>query len=621
MAQKPDVDAIFARAQQALKRRDVPAARKQYRLAARSQPKNSNVLRQAGYLAYLTGDLQVAIQYWRQAVAITPKNPLIFSQIGAAYRKLGDLSSAKTYHLKALTLDSQNPMVRNNLGNTLRDLGEGEAAGEHFEAAVRLAPDYAEAHANLGNVHRDNEDWPAAEACYRRAVELKPDYADAWCDLGNTLTDLERVDEAIDCFRQSIKVNPNFAPAYLNLSSSLQRKGRLDGTEDLLIKALQLDPNLPEAWSAVGSTLHQQGRDEEAVGHLRKALEMKPELTTPYLALAGIQSVGLRDDDITQLLRLLESGELPENKQSDAHFALARAYEARKDFDPAFEHVMVANRIDRKKINFSAEDNRRFIDRSIELFNRDFFNARTDFGVTSDRPILVLGLPRSGTTLVEQILASHPAVHGAGELIDFPDVMLGIPKLIDEQVPFPDNALKLDSAMSRTLGERYLELLDKRDSSHPRITDKLPFNFRQLGLFRLCLPNAKIIHCRRDPRDIAVSCFFIKFTKPISFAYDLDDFANYYRDYVRLMEHWHELFPETILDLKYEDLVSDQEAKSRQLIEFCGLLWDDNCLNFHENKREVKTASSWQVRQPVYKTSMERWRRYEKFLGPVLDLA
>ncbi len=621
MAKAGTVQQLFKQTEAALKAGDLATARKLYRKAARGQSKNGNVLQQIGYFAFLAGDYPVAIQYWRQVAALAPKNPVIYSQLGAVYRKMNKLEEAKRQHLKAFALAPDNPMICNNLGNTLRDLGETAEAKSRFQDAIRAAPDYAEAHANLGNCLRDEKDIEGAERCYRKAVELKPGYADAWADIGNIHREREEFDQAVACYRRAIEANPSYAPAYLNLASTRMRMGRLDGTEELQKKALQLDPSLAEAWSSVGNILHQQGKDDEAVGYFRKALEMKPTLTSPYLTMASIQSVGLNDEDIATLQQRLATEELENGQASDLHFALARSFEARKQYDEAFAHAKAANELDYHAVKFSAEGNRQFADRSIEVFDKDFFAAREGYGLESAKPILVLGLPRSGTTLVEQIIASHPAVFGAGELVDFPDVARGINELAGTSAPFPDNARDISPEASRTLAQRYLDMLDKRSGGAPHVTDKLPFNFRQLGLFHLLLPKARIVHCRRDPRDVAVSCYFIKFTKPISFAYNLDDFAAYYEQYVRLMDHWLDLFPDAIMDLHYEDLIADQEAKSREMIEFLGLPWDDACLNFHQNKREVKTASSWQVRQPVYKSSLERWRRYEKHLGPVGELA
>jgi len=620
MAKSKNPAALITQAHRKVKQGDFAGARKLYRLIARRGIKNARLLQEAGGIAYQCNDFQQAIDYWRQASVLAPKVATLFSQMGVAWRKLKRFEEAKQQHLKALALDPDQAMIHNNLGNTLRDLGENDQAAHHFAEAIRLAPNYPQAHGNLGNVFLDREDYEGAEKCYRQALKLDQNYLSAWVDLGCICRLQDKFDDAIKCFRKALAVDPRHAPAYLNLANTLRRTGRLDGTEEMHSKALELDPSLAEAWVAVAGDIQAAGDDDEAVHHLRRAMDLDPDLTSPYLTLASIQHVGLTQDEIERAEQKLSASVTKTVDRSILHFALARAYEAAKDYDSAFRHAAAANKIDHVHVDFDADANRAFIDRSIELYDRTFFEARQDFGVDSDRPILVLGLPRSGTTLVEQIIASHPDVYGAGELIDFPDAQARVAKLLEIKKPFPDIVTDMTAPVAKQVAGEYLRLLKTRDETTPHITDKLPFNFRHLGLFHLLFPNAKIIHCRRDPRDVAISCYFLKFTKPISFAYDLDDFAAYYEQYIRLMDHWRSIFPNAIYDIRYEELVEEKEKKTREMIDFLGLPWDDICLDHRQAKREIKTASSWQVRQPVYKTSVDRWRRYEKHIEPILHL-
>ncbi len=551
---------------------------------------------------------------------LAPKNAMLFSQMGVAWRKLERLEEAKQQHLKAVALAPEQAVIHNNLGNTLRDLKEAEAAERHFLEAIRLSPEYHQAHANLGNIFLDREEFAAAEKHYRRALDLDKSYLSAWADLGNVYRLQDKFPAAIQCFRKALAINPNYAPAYLNLAATLRRTGRLDGTEDMHRKALELDPGLAEAWVAVANDIQQTGDDDEAVRYLRKAMDLNPKLTSPYLTLASIQHIGLSKDEIDRAENRLTGEQMKSDERSTLHFALARAYEAEKEYDAAFRHAAAANHIDHALVDYDAEANRAFTQRTMEIYNPEFYAARQDFGVDDNRPILVLGLPRSGTTLVEQILASHPEVFGAGELVDFPDAQKTIAATLVKPKTGPDFVFDLTAGNAEEIAFEYQRLLRTRDENSPRITDKLPFNFRQLGLFHLLFPKAKIVHCRRDPRDVAISCYFLKFTKPISFAYDLNDFATYYEQYLRLMEHWKSLFPDAIYDIRYEELVENKEQKTREMIDFVGLPWNDSCLDHQNTQREIKTASSWQVRQPVYKTSVERWRRYEKHIEPILHL-
>jgi tetratricopeptide (TPR) repeat protein len=594
-------------------------AERLYRQVLRRRPDQADALHGMGILAYRAGKLRPAAEYLRRAVAHAPSAPPFHSHLGVVLRALGRHEEAVAAHRRALELDPTAAPAHNNFGNALRDRGDFEEAETHFREAIRLQPDYAEAHANLANTLADQGRVGEAEQQFLEALRLRPEYAEAHNDLGNLYRGQEKHEQAMPCYRRAIEAKPAFAAAYVNLAGALQKLARLDEAPALFRRALELDPTLPEAHLGVGGELLQEGKIEEAVAFHRKALSLNPNLSGPYMTLASIPSVTLQDAEIEHMDRMLEKDDLNEGDRSNLLFALAKAYESKKDYDKAFALARAANEIDRKKIDFSAAGNANFIDRTIATFTPAFFRERRGFGSPSELPIFVVGLPRSGTTLIEQIIASHPKAHGAGELTELHELSKTLPSLLQTTQPYPEYLAEITRDRAADLAERHLEFLKKKDPTAARVTDKLPFNFRHLGMIALLFPGARVIHSRRDPRDVAVSCYFLKFLKPISFAYDLTEFGQYYRDYERLMAHWRRALPLPMLEVDYEELVAEQEVKIREIIDFCGLEWDDRCLAAHQAERAVRTASAWQVRQPIYKGSAGRWRRYERFLGPLFE--
>ena len=319
---------------------------------------------------------------------------------------------------------------------------------------------------------------------------------------------------------------------------------------------------------------------------------------------------------------LWESGMLDRLPSVLDHGVVAAAYDDAGDYDVAFGHYKAGNDLKKAASLYQADATSTYVDRVIATFGTEFFARMDRAGSQPELPVFIVGMPRSGTTLVEQILASHPQVHGAGELDYMRQITQALPERlapdsVGGQQTFPECAAKIDTALAERIAEEHLQHLREHSASALRITDKTPSNFLRLGLIALLFPKARIIHCQRDPLDTCLSCYFLRFGQGQAFAYDLDDLGRYYRDYARLMEHWRRVLPSPLLEVPYEALVADQEGWSRRLIAFLGLDWDDRCLAFYRSERQVKTASVWQVRQPVYASSIGRWRRYAKHLGPL----
>jgi Flp pilus assembly protein TadD len=456
----------------------------------------------------------------------------------------------------------------------------------HYKRILALKPDLPEIHNNLGRALAELGKFDSAVAAYQRAIALKPDNPETLCNWAVALADLERFDEAEAKYRRAIAVNPGFAGAYNNLGLSLKERGRLT----------------------------------EARWAFEHAIRLAPRHVSYYDNLAAVRPFVVGDPYLTAMETLTQdSAALSAADLIHLNFALAKAYEDIGRPESAFEHLLTANALKRRQIAYDEAATLGRMNRLRELIDRGFIAAREGCGEPSTLPVFIIGMPRSGTTLIEQILASHPQVFGAGELRLFDQAAGAIREGLPGPPALPEMMLGMLSEHFRALGAQYRDGLKRRAAQATRITDKMTENFLFAGLIHLALPNAPMIHVVRNAADTCVSCFSVNFTKGPPYAHDLAELGRYHRHYRMLMAHWHDVLPPgRIMDVHYEELVSDLEGVARRLIAHCGLAWDARCLDFHRTERSVRTASATQVRLPIYKTAVDRWRRYESFLAPLL---
>jgi tetratricopeptide (TPR) repeat protein len=451
----------------------------------------------------------------------------------------------------------------------------------------------------------------------------------ALINLGALHSGREQPDKAEDCFRRALAVDPTSARIRLRLARELRQQSRLDEARRIYDELLAADPALVEAHLGLARVARVAGRFEEERRHLRRALELDPDEAAALSGLAEAGDPAIGEPELARMLALAEdSGKTPRERRR-LHFALAACAERDSAFDRAFRHFEQANALRRTELAasghaYDADDDAARVDRLIGVFGRDLLAPGKDMGDPSELPVFIVGMPRSGTTLCEQILASHPAVHGAGERGDLLHLANGLADEIAAATgaaprAYPTCAADLPAEVARRLAGEHLERLRALAPHARRITDKTPTNFRQLGLIALLFPKARIIHCRRDPLDTCWSCYAEDFNRSYAWAWDFDSLAAYHRLYRRLMAHWREVLPNSILELDYEALVADPEGESRRMIAFCGLDWDERCLRFHETERPVHTASIAQVRRPIYTGSVGRWRRYEPHLASLRE--
>jgi len=434
--------------------------------------------------------------------------------------------------------------------------------------------------------------------------------------LGNTLSDCGRAEEAKAPYKRYTDRFPSSREARYELALALDATGRIGEAAAQLREVLSLIPGLLDAYNKLGVTSATLGKFDDAETYFKSALAIRPDFPDALYGLASCSKI-LSEAQTAAKIESYLAADKPAEKQTLLHFALGKIYDDLGNYPRAFEHYKKGNDIVDAAAGFDANVWATFLDRIESTFTRRFFSDRTSFGSDSRQPIFIFGVPRSGTTLVEQIIGSHPQVATAGELDAIPEMTWNLQGRFGLEASYPECMNELDGKAIRTLADAYLAEVNARGPAAARVTDKMRGDFVHLGLLALVFPKATFIHCRRDSLDTCLSCYFTRLSPRNGFAHNLRNLGLYYRGYRKLMAHWAEALPVSMLEVGYEDLIADQEGVSRRVIAHCDLEWDDRCLSFHETLRPVHTGSVWQVRQPLYKTAVKRWQHYEAFLGPL----
>jgi tetratricopeptide (TPR) repeat protein len=515
---------------------------------------------------------------------------------------------------RAAQLLPEDPEVHLNLGIGLAAAGERARALASYRQALELAPGSIEALNHLGDLLREVGENAESLEMRRKAIELDPRRAEHYINLGKTLFELRRLDEATAAFRAALALQPDALEALLGLAGTARMRGRPAEAEELCRKALALDPDHVEGLALLGELQADRGQFAEARAVFERALAINPALPSVYCSLATHRKMTSADTDWRQRVEGLLAKPLPLGHEIGLRYALGKYFDDLGSYDAAFDNYQRANELARRtKQKYNREKLTRRVDRIIATFDAQFMREQGAAGSDSELPLLIIGMPRSGTSLAEQILASHPAVFGGGEL-RFWEGAFGI---FEAERAAGLSAAQLLSQFARD----YLERLRGLSAGASRVIDKMPANFLYAGLMHAALPRARIIHMRRHPLDTCLSIYSQNFFRMGSYANDLGDLAHYYTEYLRVMQHWRNVLPATaLLEIQYEELIADQERWTRRMLEFCGLPWDPKCLDFHQTDRVVITASRWQVRQRLNSSSAGRWRNYASHLAPLEHL-
>ncbi len=481
------------------------------------------------------------------------------------------------------------------------------------ERAAALLPDDAEAHVNLGNARRAAGQLAQAAASHRRALKINPDYAEAHNNLGSVLQDQGYLDEAAASFRRAIAIRPDFALAHSNLGNVLTLQNHTAEAETACQRALELNPRLTAPIVQLAELYADHGRFADAENLLRRALAIEPDMPEAWAGLVRWRKMAHGDAWLGEALRIVRQ-RLPPRREAHLRFALGKYFDDLGDFEQAFVNYRRANELTRLcSPKYDRGAMTRIVDHIIRRYDGEWLRRAAADASDSERPVFIVGMWRSGSTLVEQILASHPSVFGAGEISFWNPASMSCEAAVAQGAA--------TNPLIQGLARDYLTGLAQRSGDALRVVDKMSSNFLHLGLIHAALPKARIIHLHRNPIDNCLSIYFQNFQNAHFFANDLEDLAHYYTEYRRVMEHWRSLLPpQALLELSYEQLVAEPEQSSRAMVGFIGLPWDARCMEFAANARAVSTFSKWQVRQGISKSSVERWRNYEKFLAPLFGL-
>jgi Flp pilus assembly protein TadD len=551
---------------------------------------------------------------------LSPDLALALKNRGNLLQRLGRIDEALADYDRALASIPDDADAIIGRGIIQRKLNRIHEAEKTLRRAILLKPDVAEVHLNLGIVLGALGKLVEAESVTRRAIELEPGNHAALHHLAKVLVDLDRLEEAEVVVRRALALRPDDAEAHLDLGNVLMKLGRPDQAGIAYRCAVALKSDLAEAHHNLAVALMETGRLSEARKAAELAVGQAPWEPVHFLQLGEVRKY-VADDPYLVALEALSENEasLGTTRQIALRFALAKAYADVGRTEDEFRQLLAGNKLKRGCVDYDEALILAGIERARQVFSSEFMSAARGTGDPSPKPIFIVGMPRSGTTLVEQILASHPEVVGAGELNLFERAIVDIRSAMPATPAYPEIALHMSGGHFRELGGRYLGGIRQLAPTASHVTDKMPANFVFAGLIHLALPNATIIHTVRDPVDTCMSCFSKLFTAGNYQTYDLAELGRYYRHYRALMTHWHRVLPPgRILDVNYEDVVADIEAAARRIVAHCGLPWDPRCLDFHRTERTIRTASAAQVRQPIYASSVGRRRAYEPFLEPLL---
>lgn len=630
------------------------------RTALQLFPDYPEALHNLGVVLHGLGRHAESIEPLRRAVELQPDFAAAHNALGMSQRELGNIDEAMAHFQQAVALQPEYAPARTNLGLMLLDRDQKEEALAHCQEAARLLPNVAAMHHNLGNALRLLERPVDARAAYlealrldpnlsrsqahlglvlqkegklddalpwlKRAVELEPENADYWTWLADLHDQREDSLEALHAWEKVVILAPERAEAHGSLGWALQEEGRLKEAEEQFLLAQKLEPTAGGPHVSLGGLHEERGELDRAEAAFREALRLQPTFAVPYARLATLLRGKLPEVDLAALEERLADPDLPAVPRARLLFGLAHVLDAKGDFARAAEYTRQGNALalEQAKGRRDYDPNRHeeFVGKLMRAFDADFFQRTAGGGSPTRRPVFVFGLPRSGTTLVEQILSSHADVHGAGELNLARRSFDSIPATLGESVAPIECIGRLHADSLRRLAEQHEGwLFEKRSppSTHvggspERIVDKMPDNYLYLGFLAALFPQATFIHCRRDLRDVAVSCWMTDF-RSIRWANDPALIAGRFLQYQRLMEHWRAVLPIPLCEVNYEDTVADLEGVARRLLAACGLEWDPACLEYHRTRRNVRTASVTQVRQPIYRQSVARWKNYENALA------
>ena len=644
---------VFAEVLELISSGQLAAAENTCNNAISQHPNDPNITGLLGALLVKMKKFEEAEKTLKRTIELAPTFAKPHEDLGFVLLELNRPQEAIEALEKATRLDPKLHMAFLNLGKALVAVGKGKEADAAFEKSFELSPEHGliakaieclqqekfeEAERicreilrkNPGNVEairlmgrmaaRQNR-IGIAERQYRKVLEIAPDYTAVIVDLAKLLKDDDRFEEAIACFRQAIEREPGNARLHDLLANALAPAALNYEAIEAHQKAIELNPKLSVAWLGLGHMLKTVGRQKEAIEAYHQCYELEPDIGAIQWSLANLKTYHFTDEEIEDMEAKVERTDLELESEVNFLFALAKAWEDRNDYGRAWHYYHEGNTKRRMNEIYDAVETEVVNDMILDVFSKELLEKNADAGHTDPAPIFVIGLPRSGSTLIEQILASHSLVEGTSELPYIARITRSLNRNRADGINYPKAVAELDNRHFVAMGQDYINFSQMhRTEGKQHFIDKNPNNFPAVGFIHLILPNAKIIDARRHPMDACFSGYRQLFAKGQPFTYDLTDIGEYYLQYQRMMDYWHEVLPGRVLTVQYEEVVTDFENQVRRLLEYCGLPFEEACLNFYDTDRPVRTASSEQVRQPIYTQSISRWRHYEQHLDELKEV-
>jgi tetratricopeptide (TPR) repeat protein len=594
----------------------------QFKIVLKANPKHTHTHHNLGNCLSELKLYDEAIKHYQTALKIDPS--LINSHIhcGIAFDKLKNYDAAIACLQQALSLDKVNARAFHILGVIYAETEDYNRALDCLKSATELAPKQAEYRLCFANILEKASLDYEAELQYHLTCDSNPSYLDGFTLYGKYLFKNKFFDEALECFKRTEQLAPENPDVLYRVAQTYLGMGNADAALEKYNAVLEKDPNCLSTLTGMGQANKEAGRIDAAIEVAKKMISLDSNLPNGYILKAMVKKSYLEDGLAENLLKVIANDNLDVENKINTNFVLGKVFDDHKNYAKAFEHYSVGNNLKNQTLNYSKDaDETKFSD-LIKVFNKDFFKEHQHLGIESNLPVIIAGMPRSGTTLTEQIISSHPNVIGAGEVDFWGCRRDSMPLRIGTNILYPKCMLEMKAEQATEIALMYESTLQKiagPETKPAHITDKMPHNFLNVGLIALLFPNVKIIHTKRNPIDTCLSIYFQNFNDAHPYAFNLSNLGFHYKQYERIMRHWHEVLPGRIMDINYEDTIVDPEFWSRKLINHIGLEWDDACLAPHKLERSVKTASHWQVRQPIYKTSVQRWKNYEKYLEPLIE--
>jgi len=561
---------------------------------------------------FSNGKKQEAIFEIESLIIDYPLSPLLLNVSGTFYKSNGQLDLATSRYEQALTLKPDYAEVHYNLGVTARKLDKIEESIRSYKNAISIKNQYPNAHYNLGNAFASLKQYNDAIKHFELAIEFNPNFAEAYNNLGRLFKQLGKNQEAGKSFDEALVIKPDYAEASYFRGVIFQNDGDLEKAIKYYQKSLEINPKLVNAYNSIGLSEKALNKTDSAIKAFENALLINPNFASAYYNLSRFKHYIFSKKQLVKMQLLLGADGVSQSVLILLNFTLASVNENLGNQDDFFKYLHEANRLRKEKLNYSFSSSQKLFANIYEIFTKtpNSIKHPLQTDISTKRPIFILGMPRSGTTLVEQIISSHSSVYGAGELSTLMKLLQPILKGKD----------MLSERSLIIIREKYLDSLSNLNTSANIITDKEPTNFQNIGFIFSIFPDAKIIHLKRDPMAICWSIFKSNWRGTgYGYSYNMDDLVKFYSLYSELMVFWHKKFPGKIYDICYEDLTNNQEEETKKLLKYCELDWDENCLDFHKNERAVKTASSLQVREKMYQGSSEAWKKYETHIQPLID--